>query len=68
MLFFEHLICMIKQGADILAGCIVLRGPAPDVCIKNILNFGHCMTMRTMYSETLWHIISKPGNPKGVNK
>ena len=39
MFFFEHLICHIKQGADILAICIVLRGPAPDVCIKKILNF-----------------------------
>ena len=37
MFFFEHLICHIKQGADILAGCIILRGPAPDVCIKKNL-------------------------------
>ena len=43
MLFLEHLICNIKQGADILAGCMVLRGHAPDVCIKQILNFGHCI-------------------------
>ena len=25
----------IKQGADILTRCIVFRGPASDVCIKN---------------------------------
>ena len=46
MLFLEHLICNIKQGADILAGCMVLRGHAPDVCIKEILNFGHCTCIK----------------------
>ena len=32
---------MIKQDAGILAGCIVFREPAPDVCIEIFLNFGH---------------------------
>ena len=31
---FEHLICHIKHGADILARQMAFRGPAPDVCIK----------------------------------
>ena len=38
---FEHLICHIKHGADILASQIVLRGPAPDVCIKQFPKFRH---------------------------
>ena len=37
MSFLEHLICNIKQDADILAGCMVLRGHAPDVSIKKSL-------------------------------
>ena len=40
--FFLHLINMyIKQNAHILAGCIVFRGRAPDVCMGKFLNFGH---------------------------
>ena len=31
----------IKHGADILARRMVFRGPAPDVCIKQFLKFGH---------------------------
>ena len=45
MFFFEHLICYIKQGADIVAGCMAFRGLAPDVCMKKIPNFGHCRVM-----------------------
>ena len=54
MFFLEHLICNIKQGAYILAGCMVLRGHAPDVCIKKILNFGHCeMTMQICSNDLI---------------
>ena len=38
---FEHLICHIKHGAHILARRMLFRGPAPDVCIKEFLKFGH---------------------------
>ena len=38
---FEHLICIIKHGADILARQMVHRGPAPDVRIKIFLKFRH---------------------------
>ena len=38
---FEHLKCHIKHGEDILARQMVFRGPAPDVCIKQFLKFGH---------------------------
>ena len=38
---FEHLICHIKHGADILARRMVFRQPASDVCIKQFLIFGH---------------------------
>ena len=38
---FEHLICHIKHGADILARQTVFRGPASYACIKEFLKFGH---------------------------
>ena len=40
---FEHLICHIglEHGADILARQMFFRVPAPDVCIKQFLQFGH---------------------------
>ena len=38
---FEHLICHIKHGADILARRMVFRGSAPYPCIKELLKFGH---------------------------
>ena len=38
---FEHLICHIKHGEDILARRMIFRGPAPDVCIKQFLKFRH---------------------------
>ena len=28
-----------------MAGCMVLEDPAPDVCIRIILNFGHWVHM-----------------------
>ena len=37
---FEHLICHIKYGADILARRMVLRGTPPYACIKEFLKFG----------------------------
>ena len=38
---FEHLICHIKHGADILARRKVFRGPVPYAYIKEFLEFGH---------------------------
>ena len=38
---FEHLICHIQHGADILARRMGFRGPAPYACIKESLKFGH---------------------------
>ena len=38
---FEHLICHIKHGADILSRRMFFREPAPDVCIKLFLKFRH---------------------------
>ena len=41
---FEHLICHIKHGEDILlARQMFFRGPAPDVCIKQFLGFGQLL-------------------------
>ena len=64
MFFLEHLICNIKQGADILAGCMVLRGHAPDVCIKKILNFGHCRNITESDGSRIFRLgviyVSKP--------
>ena len=38
---FEHLICHIKHGADILARQMVFRAPVPNVCTKKIFKFQH---------------------------
>ena len=38
---FEHLICYIKHGADILARQMVFRAPVPKVCIKTFFKFQH---------------------------
>ena len=36
---FEHLICHIKHGVDILARRMVFRAPVPNVCIKKFFKF-----------------------------
>ena len=51
MFFLEHLICNIKQGTDILSWCMVLRGHAPDVCLRKILNFGYCLWKKVNENE-----------------
>ena len=48
---FEHLICHIKHGADILARRMVFRGPAPDGASKNSLN-SDTGFMRNCYPTT----------------
>ena len=58
MFFLENLIGNIKQGAYILAGCMVLRGHAPDVCMKKILNFGHCMCIYVLVLYSSRYILS----------
>ena len=44
MPFFNISIYNIRKGAVIFGRVHGLGDPAPDVCIRKILNFGHCHT------------------------
>ena len=43
-----------------MAGCMVLEDPAPDVCIRQILNFGHCQNVSKCLSKPGFDLSTSP--------
>ena len=43
--FLTFNVHVYRRVHTFVAGCMVLWLPAPDVCIRKILNFGHCIQL-----------------------